>query len=191
MSDPLDRRTGETTKANRALRDYAAMGPGRSLRLLSQQYQNIPETELPPPSLSFPTLKLWSAKHKWTDRVAEWDAEQNQLLDEQNTEMWLARMAKLREQEWEHSQALIERAQEMLNYPLAQVRKVEEEDGKTLVTIVMPAKWSLRDAAAYAETASRLARLATGMETDRTQTRHADAEGNMLVLGGNIDPDDF
>ncbi len=57
----------ETERAKAAFADYLAMGPGRSLEKLAEQYQNVTE---PCPTRRLNTLKGWSTNFAWQDRIA-------------------------------------------------------------------------------------------------------------------------
>lgn len=70
-SDPLSRVAGETAKANLALRDYAMMGPGRSLDKLLDRYQSAAEER---PTMRRATLVAWSTRYAWQARVEALDA---------------------------------------------------------------------------------------------------------------------
>ena len=74
MSDPLAPRPGETHKASQALKDYIALGPGRSLERLRVMYSEC--TESTPPTTVLRTIKSWSSKFAWQERAAQWDAKQ-------------------------------------------------------------------------------------------------------------------
>jgi len=124
-------------------------------------------------------------KWKWNARAQAWDDYEHERLDEE----WEAKRKQFREVEWATAQALIEKAKQMLVFPLASTtreQEVEEPGGKVRnVTTVNPARWNLRDAALMAETASKLARLATGQATESVviDWREAAAEAG-------LDPDD-
>jgi hypothetical protein len=74
MSDPLAPRPGETHKASQALKDYIALGPGRSLERLRVMYSEC--TESTPPTTVLRTIKHWSSTFAWQERAAQWDAQQ-------------------------------------------------------------------------------------------------------------------
>lgn len=65
----------ETIRAKQSFEDYFNLGPGRSLKALAGQYRNQAETKLRPPTLRLATLKEWSTKHGWQERVARRNAE--------------------------------------------------------------------------------------------------------------------
>ena len=63
----------ETPAAQEAFEDYYGMGPERSLPKLHEQYVERDQggAELCPPTTRLNTLKEWSAKHSWQERVKE------------------------------------------------------------------------------------------------------------------------
>ncbi len=58
----------ETPRAQQAFNDYLAMGDDRSLEKLLAVYQKGTEN---PPCQKLRTLKEWSRKYKWQERLAE------------------------------------------------------------------------------------------------------------------------
>jgi len=106
-------------------------------------------------------------KWKWSERAQAWDDNEHERLEEE----WEARRKELRGVEWSMAHALIDKAKQMLVFPLASTtREVMEAGGKvTNVTTVNPARWSVRDAAMLADTASKLARLAASLPTDKSE----------------------
>jgi hypothetical protein len=59
----------ESAQALRALSDYLAQTPPRSLERLAERYQSA--TEPPPPTRRLKTLKDWSRTYRWQERVVE------------------------------------------------------------------------------------------------------------------------
>jgi len=107
---PLDRirgtdeRRGETRRANAALREYALMGPGRSLLKLHARFRAIPKKNAPqPPTRRLSTLKLWSTKYDWVARVNRWGKIR-----------WETRRRAILESDWEDGRALREKALKLL-----------------------------------------------------------------------------
>jgi len=90
-ADPLRLCSGESRKANAALRDYIALGAGRSLEKLFEVYSNRAAT-IPLPSKSLNGLKTWSARNAWQARVTAWEEIQNK--DEE--EKWAKRREEIR-----------------------------------------------------------------------------------------------
>lgn len=78
---------------------------------------------------------------RWRDRATAWDNFQQKREEEE----WQIRRREQRELEWQASQQLFKKAEQMLNQSLDDC------------------KWSFRDAAAYLEVASKLARQAAEM----------------------------
>jgi hypothetical protein len=165
-ADPLAQAAGESRRANQALRDYAAMGAGRSLRRLHERYvqqpSNNPPTGFHAPTTSFTTLSTWSLKHDWTARVERWDG----LAAQEAEAAWRARREEEREEEWQLTRALFRRARDMLDYPL--MVEVEQEDG---TKVQRPTNWRMADAARFIELAAKLARLAARMHDDDPSER--------------------
>lgn len=58
----------ETAKAAQAFADYVQLGPKRSLETLAAAYRISTE---PAPTLHLRTLKEWSAKYRWQERIRE------------------------------------------------------------------------------------------------------------------------
>jgi hypothetical protein len=165
-ADPLAQAAGESRRANQALRDYATMGAGRSLRKLHERYlqqaSNKPPTGLRLPTTSFTTLSTWSLKHDWVARTERWDG----LAAQEAEAAWRERREEEREEEWQLTRALFRRARDMLDYPL--VVEVEDEDSKT---VQRPTNWRMADAARFIELAAKLARLAARMHDDDPSER--------------------
>lgn len=164
--NPLSRGRDETIRANVALNDYALMGPGRSLAKLLERYRNVSETSLVrPPSKRLPTLAHWSVDYSWQVRVAAWEA----LKQAEAEAEWNRRRQELCEIEWSKAKTLLERAEAMLKHPFTE--EIKSETG----TIIKPVKWTASDAARYTELASKLMRLAAGLETERLRIEEVDA----------------
>lgn len=162
---PWDRQPGENNLWFRRFQAFLRLGPRRSL--LSAYIRELDQRGLS-------TNKKTSAPGSWQDayrkftwpaRAEAWDED----VARRETEEWEARRRQLREQEWESAQALIEKAKQMLVFPLAKTQRSEKDaDGKIIAeTIIIPARWSVRDAAAMVDTASKLMRLSSDLETDR------------------------
>lgn len=73
--EPLvgERQKGESQRAVQACNDWLRIGPGRSLRLLLDEYAEA--SQIVPPTHSLTTLKLWSARYEWINRGETYDAE--------------------------------------------------------------------------------------------------------------------
>jgi hypothetical protein len=161
-----EQQPGESARAFSAAQIYFHAGPGRSLAQVAQEL-----------SKSVQLIKRWSSKHNWVERAAAYDAhmaevEQSRLEEEvrrqaeEKAAEWNARLDALREREWATSEAIIRRVETMLKFPIEQQEIVNGEKGT--VTIIKPIKWTGSDMGKLALAASKLGRLATGAETDRT-----------------------
>lgn len=71
----------ETIKAKQAFEDYYNMGPGRSLAELFRVYRKRPKGKAPTQRLA--TIKTWSSKYNWQERVVDRDAEIAQVQFEE------------------------------------------------------------------------------------------------------------
>jgi len=101
--DPLAQCEGESDRANAALRDYAHMGAGRSLRRLAKRYASVPQTEAPP-TRSAGTVSGWSVRYAWQARIAVW----TQIDQQEEEDEWKARRARIRADAWQDYEQLIE-----------------------------------------------------------------------------------
>lgn len=108
----------------------------------------------------WPNSRAWL----WMLRAEAWDQYMHRLALAEEEAKWLGRQMDQREWEWTAAGQLRERIEQMLRYPLAQVTQPDGEGG---MTVVHPVRWSHRDMAAFAKTASELGRLATQMEQRR------------------------
>ena len=104
-----------------------------------------------------------SLRWDWEVRVAEWDvyreqerAEKHGKEVEQHTGM-----------ELEMSKRLFAKAWSMLEYPVATKEVIPSADGTTEIHM-HPTGWKPGDVSRLLETASKLGRLSTGQDTERT-----------------------
>ena len=139
---------------------FRLLGPGRSLLETVNQWRdskgqkrtnNAPAT--------------WRRAHTqwhWKARAEAWD------LDElaKRRALWEKRAEERRDAEWRTASRLQERADQMLMFPVARTVTNTSPDGLTQ-TVIEPTEWKPTDVVRYAETASKLGRLAAGLETDR------------------------
>ena len=63
----------ESNRARHAFEDYYALGPGRSLPILSAKYRK--QSKVRPPTRQLSQLKKWSTVFLWQERIAQRDAE--------------------------------------------------------------------------------------------------------------------
>lgn len=175
--NPLSRCKGETRKAHDALQSYFHMGSGRSLRKLLEQYCQQIDQE--PPTKRFKTLADWSTRYAWQARIDR----AKEIDDDALQREWATRREEWKQEEWDIAAKLLERAQQMLTFPVAEIVH-QNDDGS--VQIVKPAKWKPVDVARFAEVASKLARLAAEMETDR---KDITSGGKTIRFIGGLDLD--
>ena len=158
MTKPWDRLPGERNLWYSRFEEYRLMGPNRSMLEVCNRSRDIKgKNRSVNTSQSFVNA---AKKYKWTERAEAWDEEQRRL----DREEWEKRRQAQRVEEWEIASKLTEKAKAMLEFPLAKV----EADGQDGPTIIKPARWNMADSARMVETASKLARLSAGMETDVT-----------------------
>lgn len=175
-SDPWEQLSNESAAAFGLFRAYLELGPDRSVEAVIENSET-----------SEKAIRLAYKKYKWVSRArvydnylarAELNAAKRKL--EQDAVKWVHRFTELRESEWSNAQQLIAKAKKMLAFPLTEETVVETagpeitdfETGekvptKKITIIVKPVKFTLKDAALFVDTASKLMRLASGQETER------------------------
>lgn len=172
--DPLARVKGETTKANSALRDYALMGAGRSLRKLHERYQSVSESSSEePPTQRLPTILNWSTRWDWQARIAEWDA----IQFEREKAKWEERRLELREQDWRDGQELRARVaafvEQLPKFVQSQesVTQREGPDGQpeTVRVITVALNATISQLSSAIKAASDLQRMAADEPTERVE----------------------
>lgn len=95
-------------------------------------------------------------RYNWAERAEAFDAYQRQI----DATEWEQRRAEFRQAEWKLAQDLLEKSRQMLVFPLA--KTMRSDSGGTVVTEILPARWTFSDAGRMAESASRLAHAALG-----------------------------
>jgi hypothetical protein len=160
MADLLwEPQPGESGRAFAAFAVYRDLGPDRSLdKAYAAARQDQSGIKTVPGY-----WRQWCVRYQWVDRAAAYDAAmraKEQAARERaqaaEAETWARRRAEEAEQEWAASRQLLDKARLMLQFPLVEQTT---ENGQT---VVKPARWALRDAAALLDTAAKLARLAAG-----------------------------
>lgn len=73
--EPWERQKGETSRAYEAFCVYRDMGPGRSQVKVGQKL-----------SKNTATIAGWSTKYEWVKRAAAWDAEQDRIARQAQTD---------------------------------------------------------------------------------------------------------
>lgn len=164
--EPLAPVRSETKKANEALRDYARMGPARSLRKLHARYtqQKLSGDITIPPTLSLYTLGNWSMRFGWPARAEAFDI----LERRANDELWKERREKIRELDFSFSDKLRDLAEKIISEGPSFIRtsrrriKGDPEKGKPdTIVVTMALDGALMISAL--ETASKLQRRAAGL----------------------------
>jgi hypothetical protein len=132
------------------------------------------------------TVRMWAGKYRWRERAEKYDAhylekelEIKRQLHEKTELEWLERRQLQRQQEWDIAQNLLDKVRKMLAVPLFQETintkmKGLDKHGRIIleqVIINKPLDWSPSDIAKFFEVASKIARLATGQETDRKKIK--------------------
>ncbi len=159
-----ERRSSEPNKWYDRFQMYLLLGPSRSLYATYTAWRARSGAESAQKRAGLPQSWRQAAERwEWAKRAEKFDENERA---QQFTE-WQRRRDELREQEWKFSKELLDKAQQMLVFPLAKTTRTAESDGQTVITEVYPARWSIGDVARYLETASKLARLALGEETER------------------------
>ncbi len=162
--DPLALAPDEPDKANLALHDYEALGPDRTLEALTKLYRS---SATPIPTRHIATLKNWSTRYAWQDRVAQQQELRLAAERKQRDAVWAQRREQIRDDSWDLAQRLRQRALELLAHPTVEESSTETDAGKTITIVIKPSRWAQRDIPAIAETFDKLARLSAGMDTEQ------------------------
>lgn len=169
-----DQLLDESARAYACFLVYRDLGPDRSLDKAFTRAQEAQEGTRKAPGC----WHQWSGKYRWPERAQAWDAAMRakeqaarEAAQAAEAQAWARKRAEEAAVEWDLSRALIEKARAMLAFPLQTQEIYQEEEKRTV--IIKPARWTFRDITAAVETASKLARLAAGMETDRIGLRVA------------------
>jgi hypothetical protein len=142
---PNERLPEETAKAYAAFLCFLSLGPERTVGPAAIKCGKAEGT-----------LRKWSERHAWMQRARDYDA----MVAVQEEELkvialrskavgWAERQEKLKELEWSIAEKLLAKAKALLEDPSV--------------------KWTGGDIAKALDIASKLGRLATGMETDRKE----------------------
>jgi hypothetical protein len=169
--DPLARIPGEPETAHLALHDYAGLPDGqRSLDTLTRHYRGADSA----PTRRLRTLKEWSTRYLWQERVAQAQALRLAAERAQREAVWMQRREQTREDSWALAQQLRDRAIALLAHPTTEETHEQvtrrDADGRTVEVIqvtIRPSRWAQRDIPVLAETYDKLARLAAGMDTSQ------------------------
>lgn len=172
---PWERIAGEPSLWFSRFEVYRRLGPRRGLLAAARaERATSAPTAAPlrtPPGAWARAANKWS----WTTRAEAWD----KYLRERENARWEMRRRRLRDAEWGASQELMKKARQMLAWPLERQEKKEDDEGRQ-VTVVMPARWGMRDPASFFDLASKLARLATDMATSTSRHEVTGVNGESL-----------
>lgn len=156
---------GETPKAYTAFCLYRDMGPERSFRKLV--------TVLGRPHGYLRTIEAWSKKYNWVVRAKSYDLRNEHVKDDAKVaviidqqQLLMERRTALKETGWELASSLFEKARQMLAFPITRVSRETKDNGKTLITNIEPAKWTVKDIARMADIANKIARLSVDLPTE-------------------------
>lgn len=194
VDDPLARCKRESLNALSALVDYEAMGPGRSLRLLSKGYRG----ELPsdhilysyfakyvrsddvygtvPPTLQKATLGRWSSRFDWQARISRLE----EIRKNEREVVRRQRAWEVEDKDWEQGQALRDKVQallvEMERFETVRVQEVVDANGDTVRIVTVKFKPTLNQMSGALKIGSELQRLSAGMAT--SNQRLVDRQGD-------------
>lgn len=154
MPRAFEQQENESDKAFAAFALYLGMGAQRSTYEVAAKLAKSEQL-----------VRRWSARWRWTDRVAAHAAhlavverEASEALARGKAAEWLTRQQEVREREWEMHEKCIEAARRGL--------KAFMEREKVYA--------NLADISRMLEVASKLGRLASGMATDKTEVTGED-----------------
>ena len=164
---PLERIPGESLRANEALRDYAFMGPGRSLRKLLDKYRRQTDDGSQtgkPPTARWKTISDWSRRFTWQERIEAWTGIRNTDEDRK----WEKRRQNQRKAEWKLRNKIGKTLDavyaEIPNYHKTR-RQFIKETGQEIVTVRLDTPFIAKLMEAF----SKLGRLAAGMATEHQE----------------------
>lgn len=178
-----ERREGEPNKLFDRFEIYRLLGPSRSLYSAYMAWRGEKARESAQKRAGLPqSWRLAAERWDWAKRAEAFDEhERAQQIAE-----WQRRRDELREHEWKFSQELLDKVRQMLVFPLAKTTRSTQDGGQTVVTEVYPAQWKLADAARLLEAASKLGRLAVGVETDRIGVEVAMTADDLLRAARDV-----
>jgi hypothetical protein len=153
MALAFEQQPQESDKAFAAFALYLSMGPERSTAAVATKLTKSEQL-----------IRRWSARWRWTERVAAHashlatvEREATESLTRAKSAAWLKRQEEHREEEWALRGELIAAGRKVLK------RFTDEGRGATL-----------GDVARALDLASKLGRLASGMATDKTEVTGED-----------------
>lgn len=191
----------ESAKAYRAFGDTAFSG--LSVRRLLARYQEVKDliqesydTAIePPPTLKLNTLKDWSRKYSWQQRLKSW----RPIHEAYKRKQWSDRERAILER-WNQNRTrlldsverLLDKADLLVKHPhiekIVKKQVVAEFAGQVIETqtIIAPAKWGFRDVAAFYKISCELLLDTVGNRQVMIDRLHADG----YIITAPRNPDD-
>jgi hypothetical protein len=120
-----------------------------------------------------------AARMRWRERAAIWDAKiesemraTGERLIQERMEEEVKRRDTYLENEWQVVEGGFHVIKEMLKYPVVEQESVKTSaDGKTIITVWKPGKWTYSAMAQMIETLAKVGRLHTGLSTSNTSQK--------------------
>lgn len=162
---PWEPQKGESMPAYQAWCCFLEMGNERSTRAVAQRLGKTAAL-----------IARWSSRWGWVERIASYEAYMQEIEQKAREKALTKKAEDWATKELEMAALLYDKAKSMLAFPLA---KQVTKDGQT---VVMPADWRMRDAAAIAEAGVKMERLARGESTDRITVSVAAREAFQSIL---------
>lgn len=155
--EPWERQPGEQLMAFRCFAAYRDMGANGGRRSIEKTAKSVTKNDGTPHSAG--TLRNWSRKHNWRERVDAWDA----WCDKQAREEVLrGRTAMLRR----HTDI----AQAMLVKAVKAMQRIPDDE------------LTAQDITRMVDTASKLERISRGDVTERTESRQTSADITITLI---------
>ena len=166
---------GESQHAYAYFKAYLAMQAPRNISRLARHLR-----------MQRSGIARFASIYNWAQRAAaydDWHTDIELTRMRRNAErrerVWEERRDEQREAEWQIAQALLDKVRQMLTVPLftetvTEMLKGIDPDGRIIVEQVIryePLDWGATDMARFFDVASKMARLATGMDTDQKKLR--------------------
>jgi hypothetical protein len=149
------------------------------LRKLAQTYAaRKPEQQLAP-TRHLATLKIWSHRWHWQNRVADWEV----ILIQREQVDWEERWKVFRQKEFALASLLGTRIEQMMQSPVYDVRRTGPNGQETLIKA---AGWTWHDVGMLLERHSKIGRLAIGKPFERSELEKLTDE-QLLALHSQLE----
>lgn len=163
----MGERRKEVRKSNQALRDYAMMGPGRTLERLWESYLSRGKIEAnyvcPAKNLAF--LRTWSMAYAWQERVRLYDKLQEAKRQAELDEFWRQARGTIPQEDYRQGKRLrelIDKTFERASDFIEESRTVGE-DG----TIIIRQSLNVKAMTDALKVASDIQRKAAGLDKEK------------------------